>query len=227
MHIKPILNTKAELKKSLLAAQAMDKDDIARALAQIQTMGLGRKVGQEARGTLVGLSTADIHELVLTRSLQSLTNREIEEDETLYDGLGVAYSYDAFDALQDSEGTGAPWGVFLNTAYLITYQQENDSLHLLSPDPLLQLLPRYQALFSPTPLLDWQEKEADSVAVAGLANFFGRHAVCDFSALDTICSDPWCHAEYAWVSAGKCLAYLTASHTATGLFVYPFVTLLP
>jgi hypothetical protein len=245
MHTQPILGSPTKLKESLLApharadlpipargqkqsrhhqgstAQAMDEHDIAEALSQIQKYGLGRKARQEPRGTLLGLTEVDLEALRLDGSLQALTRRGIAEDETLYDGLGVAFSSDAFEALQDGEDTAALWSAFLNSAHLVSYNKQNDSLHLIAH------LPQYQALFAPRPLSEWQEKDADSTFLSGVNDFAGRHMVCGFSDGSTTCGDPYCHAEYAWVSAGTCLAYLTASHAATGLFIYPFGTDFP
>lgn len=169
----------------------------------------------------------DFPELLRTGRLDHLGRRDLSQDETLVAGLNLVYSCDRLHVLTDCEPE-ASLDDFLSMAFLAWHEPAADSLGLLVPDPLGELLPRharrYRELALPRPT-DWcAEGHTGNIGrhLAGLTAFSGMHHVCDFEMDGMRCLDPWCHAEYAWVVDGLCLFYMTAGAYPWTAWFYPF-----
>lgn len=178
---------------------------------------------------IVGLweDEGDFPELLRTGRLGGLGRRELSQDETLVSGLNLVYSCERLHVLTYCEPE-ASLADFLAMAFLAWHDPAADSLDLLAPDSLGELLPRharrYRELALPRPT-DWcAEGYTGNIGrpLAGLTAFSGMHHVCDFEMDGMRCLDPLCHAEYAWVADGLCLFYMTAGVYPWTAWFYPF-----
>lgn len=169
----------------------------------------------------------DFPELLRAGRLDRLGQRNLSEDETLVADLNLVYSCERLQVLTDCEPE-ASLDDFLSMAYLAWHDPAADSLGLLAPEPLGELLPRhahlYRELKLPRPT-DWcADGYTGNIGrhLSGVPAYSGMHHVCDFEMDGMRCLDPWCHAEYAWVVDGLCLFYMTAGAYPWTVWFYPF-----
>jgi hypothetical protein len=187
--------------------------------------GYGRTQRARVTGLILGVETNDLNTLLSGASLDAVSKREIFEDYTLVDGIGLIFDDSKFDDLVDDHAADQAFHAFLNSAYIGCYHEQFDRLELVSPHCLSALLPECIPELTTIPLIAGScLTGADLNRLRGVHNFCGTHSVCSFTYEGITCGEKLCHAEHSWIQQGVCLCYMHSGTYVTAFYTYPFRT---
>jgi hypothetical protein len=199
--------------------------ELDRAIRLIGEKGLGRMSPAGPVGLIVGVELSELQRLreggVLRFAMQQ---SDFDEDELVGGPCLVCYD-ETFGDLVDECGPENAFEGFLKNAYLGAYDKRKDEAILISAESLWQLVPRKAPPLHGIPdMRECRMWDTEHQQLAGVRDFCGTHAVCQYTDGELVCGEKMCHAEHSWVRGGVCLCYMSSGGVVTQFYLYPFKT---
>lgn len=163
------------------------------------------------------------------------TNNDSQPPERFIGGLCIAFLDDEDNDLFHYD-TPKYLRKMLQHAHFAYYDIASGRLTLAAKDSLFDLLPKVctEPVIESLPLIDSYTPEskkspelnkATIERLKNMTNFLGRSCTCDYSYGKTVCGDPMCYSEFAWIQNGVVLLYMSGGGgIIRALWLLPFRT---